>query len=193
MRRALTLARSASSSEFRTPARRRRLTRSPKTASVSSPLPPGHVPMAVFGPLGRSKANRLSYRARWLPARPALVGGDCDLGESCCGGACVELDLDENHCGACGVECPDGQECVSGNCRVPLGGCPPGVIRAQPADRSPAAAARAASVCKTPKASRFVGSNCRVVRCAAGAKAPPTAYRFLGRGSAPAMTAVRAD
>jgi uncharacterized protein YjbI with pentapeptide repeats len=66
-----------------------------------------------------------------------LHGDRCDLGGSCCavgaectggvcvcpsdltecGQACVDVDTDERHCGACGNACPSGETCENGVCR----------------------------------------------------------------------------
>ncbi len=45
--------------------------------------------------------------------------GDCELAcpaESCCEGACVDLDTSEAHCGACGNTCAATQACCDGQC-----------------------------------------------------------------------------
>jgi hypothetical protein len=44
----------------------------------------------------------------------------CPEGKSRCNDRCVNLDRNENHCGECFNQCPEGQECVEGEC----GGCP---------------------------------------------------------------------
>src|SRR5262249_47811935 len=75
--------------------------------------------------------------------RPDLVAKPCDLkcpvGERCinggcicdgttrCGSDCVDISIDNAHCGACGHACPMGQLCGAGQCSLscPLGqtGC----------------------------------------------------------------------
>jgi hypothetical protein len=45
----------------------------------------------------------------------------CDPGLAACGGACVDLSSDENHCGRCGEVCDDGS-CEAGVC---VAGCLP--------------------------------------------------------------------
>ncbi len=40
----------------------------------------------------------------------------CLENESCCGGACTELDQDAQNCGSCGNVCPTGVNCVAGVC-----------------------------------------------------------------------------
>jgi hypothetical protein len=42
----------------------------------------------------------------------------------CCDEECVNLDTDEDNCGACGVECPNNLQCLNGVC-----GCPAPLIR----------------------------------------------------------------
>ena len=40
----------------------------------------------------------------------------CNPGEVVCGGDCAVLDSSTDHCGACGIACPEGGICVSGVC-----------------------------------------------------------------------------
>jgi hypothetical protein len=48
----------------------------------------------------------------------APVGPNCDAasGESNCGGVCVDLFTDPDHCGGCAIACPDGSVCTAGEC-----------------------------------------------------------------------------
>ncbi|WP_438043002.1 MXAN_6577-like cysteine-rich protein [Sorangium sp. So ce128] len=73
----------------------------------------------------------LSRAALWLPAAllsaASACGGDdnapaprCEAPYSVCGGACVALHADPEHCGACGQQCPAGEACLQGACE-PLG------------------------------------------------------------------------
>ena len=41
---------------------------------------------------------------------------ECDIGTSQCGDECVNVDFDEDNCGACGVECDPGELCAFGVC-----------------------------------------------------------------------------
>jgi hypothetical protein len=41
-------------------------------------------------------------------------GGGCN--QTICEGQCVNLDTDENNCGACGAACPEGSACAAGFC-----------------------------------------------------------------------------
>lgn len=56
--------------------------------------------------------------AACLPAPGSL----CRLGTTRCDSACVELDRDPDHCGACGTACVEGALCVEGRCAPPCGG-----------------------------------------------------------------------
>lgn len=42
--------------------------------------------------------------------------GGCAAGQIACGGACVDVQTDPSHCGACGVRCAAGARCVAGSC-----------------------------------------------------------------------------
>lgn len=44
-------------------------------------------------------------------------GTECDAGEWCCVGSCVDLDTDVEDCGACGTVCAFGEACVAGSCQ----------------------------------------------------------------------------
>lgn len=69
----------------------------------------------------------LSFTALWLAAAALLVcsascaRGDsssiaCDDGLSMCGGACVDTQVDPDHCGGCDGGCASGQRCEAGEC-----------------------------------------------------------------------------
>lgn len=53
----------------------------------------------------------------------------CITGRTCCDGCCLDLEGDEENCGACGNICPQGTVCCSGSCVDPsndpqnCGGC----------------------------------------------------------------------
>jgi hypothetical protein len=40
----------------------------------------------------------------------------CPTGEALCSGACQNLQINRNHCGACGVVCRAGEPCIAGRC-----------------------------------------------------------------------------
>jgi hypothetical protein len=48
---------------------------------------------------------------------PAAVGAACPAGERDCGGTCVNLKTDRNHCGACDKKCGPCHYCGNGTCR----------------------------------------------------------------------------
>jgi hypothetical protein len=56
----------------------------------------------------------------------------CETGLTACGGRCVDTERNEQHCGACGVACDDGQQCREGGCAV---ACVPEEPRAACQDR----------------------------------------------------------
>ncbi len=43
-------------------------------------------------------------------------GSACEFYEACCDGTCINIYDDENNCGACGVVCDTGETCVEGFC-----------------------------------------------------------------------------
>jgi hypothetical protein len=45
----------------------------------------------------------------------------CGPNQTCCKGRCVNLRRNENHCGECSNRCDDREQCVRGECQ---GGCP---------------------------------------------------------------------
>jgi len=54
---------------------------------------------------------------------PVDLGPTCSPGQTLCSGACVELQRDPLHCGACGAACASGEVCDAGRCalRCPTG------------------------------------------------------------------------
>ena len=50
--------------------------------------------------------------------------GPVCVGTQACGGRCVDVTRDSANCGACGLACPAGTECVLGACVEPLPGTP---------------------------------------------------------------------
>jgi hypothetical protein len=51
--------------------------------------------------------------------KDALVGGSCRRGLTECNLACVDIEQDPAHCGACGRACTAGQICSAGTCGSP--------------------------------------------------------------------------
>jgi hypothetical protein len=51
-----------------------------------------------------------------------------------CAGACVDTDVDEAHCGGCGIMCEGASECVNGACKTCSTGC--AVLHATVTDNS---------------------------------------------------------
>ena len=43
-------------------------------------------------------------------------GAICEAGEQCCDDQCIGVADNLSHCGACGVECGSGEQCVAGLC-----------------------------------------------------------------------------
>jgi hypothetical protein len=44
------------------------------------------------------------------------TGGPCGTGQTCCGGQCVDLATDVNHCGSCARQCGGRTSCTAGTC-----------------------------------------------------------------------------
>ena len=63
------------------------------------------------------------------PANPAWLAhvdvANCTAQQTNCNGACVDLNVDTNNCGACGVTCAAGQTCNAGVCTASQA-CNPG-------------------------------------------------------------------
>ncbi|HVE87639.1 MAG TPA: MXAN_6577-like cysteine-rich protein, partial [Myxococcales bacterium] len=61
----------------------------------------------------------------WLSGCPK-IGPECGAGKSPCGTACVDLEADSTHCGACGTACGANEACVQGGCACRQGttACP---------------------------------------------------------------------
>ncbi len=51
-----------------------------------------------------------------------VVGAPCSEDWPPCPNGCYDLDLDENHCGACDYPCPEEEICLMGICGI----CPDG-------------------------------------------------------------------
>lgn len=52
--------------------------------------------------------------------------GACPPGKELCQSGCVDLQTDDDNCGACGTACGAGQVCISGACTCTAGSCPDG-------------------------------------------------------------------
>jgi hypothetical protein len=76
------------------------------TAPCGSLMPP---------PEGGLPAEQIACVRTWIEN---LEGPGC---ETCGGNACVDLQSDAEHCGACDNACPMGIACVSGSCACPDG------------------------------------------------------------------------
>jgi len=53
----------------------------------------------------------------WRIDTPSSPGVSCPAGMRSCDGHCIDPQLDNQHCGACGNQCGDHQNCVSGTCQ----------------------------------------------------------------------------
>ena len=73
---------------------------------------------------GKGVAAALRDRG-WLKITELDMGRDvaCPSGQMVCAGACVDPQADRDHCGGCGMRCPDGNVCVAGHCQIfcPMG------------------------------------------------------------------------
>jgi hypothetical protein len=76
------------------------------------------------------RLGRECRRASQCCSRNCVRRGDdkvcgCPEDQTRCNDRCVNLKTNERHCGACGNSCPEGSECVRGECQG-QGRCPPG-------------------------------------------------------------------
>ncbi len=67
------------------------------------------------------------------PADQAQGSAGCPDGQKRCASQCVDLSGDSNNCGACGLICPAGQECLAGECRCTPTSCTSGCCDADDA------------------------------------------------------------
>lgn len=95
----------------------------------------------------------------------------CKPGLSGCDGACVDLDADAEHCGACGVAC-EGTTCINGQCQT--GACDPAQTSCAGACVDPESATEHCGACDNPCAQDelCVEGNCRDVSASACASCP---------------------
>jgi hypothetical protein len=71
----------------------------------------------------RNRANRGGSTGPTGPTGAGPGAASCAAGLTRCGGDCVDLAVDRQHCGACGQICPDlgGLVCQGGRCGCPAG------------------------------------------------------------------------
>ena len=111
---------------------------SPAPAAARTLAPPTYPPLQrvllltgegllLSGSLRMRTAGRLLQQCR-LHGGPSLPSNQQALqdlllpsGTTLCGGTCIDTSTDFNNCGACGNQCPQFAQCISGNCK-----CPPG-------------------------------------------------------------------
>ncbi len=94
--------------------------------------------------------------------------GGCPAAQVRCAGRCVDLRLDDAHCGACGAACADGAACAGGTCVAqdcPAGRCEPGFV----CERQSCVDRRCVGVsCPTPQrcaAGLCLSPSCGDTRC----------------------------
>ena len=46
----------------------------------------------------------------------------CQVGQDCCGGACIDVTSDPANCGSCNAACAPGETCAAGQCSCGMGG-----------------------------------------------------------------------
>jgi hypothetical protein len=105
------------------------------------------------------------------------------MGQTSCGGACVNTQTDNNNCGMCGMVCPMGQSCQMGRCACPTGqtacGTPPACVNLM-TDRANCG---------------MCGRACTVMgqTCTAGTCACPMGQTACGSGTAAACVDLQTD
>jgi len=75
-------------------------------------------------------ATSLASCTYTLPSVDGSGGGDgsCSTGLTNCTGKCVDTTSDVAHCGACGMACATGFDCVNGQCQAANPACAPGMM-----------------------------------------------------------------
>lgn len=54
-----------------------------------------------------------------LAACGDIPSDECPVNEDRCDNECVDLDVDDDNCGDCGIRCMAPESCVEGECVVP--------------------------------------------------------------------------
>lgn len=75
-----------------------------------------------------TSADRSDEEPLTTSTQSELEGLTCAPGSSVCSGACADLHVDPNNCGACGNRCAAGQTCSSGLCQGPIASVPDAVV-----------------------------------------------------------------
>ena len=73
------------------------------------------IPVAVVNAIDQVVADP-QIQHRHMVSDLAAPDAACSAGLTSCGGACVDLASDDDHCGACGTPCGVPYHCVSGAC-----------------------------------------------------------------------------
>ena len=121
--------------------------------------------------LGAVVLMAVASSAYAVPPQSHRQSPQCPAGQSACQrpdgakGACSDHQADRNNCGACGVMCGKGQNCVAGQCQTP-NSCPAGQSACQRPDGAKGA-------CSDHQADRNNCGACGVMcmknqRCQAG-------------------------
>jgi DNA-binding beta-propeller fold protein YncE len=71
--------------------------------------------------LNDAEAKKRKKKRKGKKRKKGNDGGGNTCNQTLCDGQCVDLDNDENNCGACGQACPADAVCVGGRCAVALG------------------------------------------------------------------------
>ncbi len=86
-------------------------------------------------PAGCATCNTAVSTSSWTLTKPATQCLQNDKCRTRCGAACVDVNTDAAHCGACNSSCSSPSQCLSGKCVAPASSCL-AVLQAKPGSKS---------------------------------------------------------
>lgn len=90
----------------------------PQSDAGTPPVDAGAVPDASAIDAGSLDASPIDADVSDTGTSDAAPDAACCVGTVLCGGACIDLSIDVNNCGACGTVCGLGEACTLGVCAI---------------------------------------------------------------------------